>query len=154
MSDSTTERPSPVFVIVLSIVTCGIYLFFWYYRTYEDLGKLCGRTPTGNGYWMDLLLTVVTFGLWSVYVDYTISERLNEMQQRASMPENDTRIPVVILDVAGIVTGYLTGVISCAIHQDQINKAAAALQAAGLSTPPAKTAAEGGDAAGSNPWGR
>ncbi len=131
----TEQRPGPVFVIVLSIITCGIYLFFWYYRTYYDLGRVYGRTPTGYGYWLDLLLVIVSFGLWSLYVDYQISVVLNEMQARAGMPENDTRIPVIVLDAFGIVSGYLTGIISCAIHQDQINKAVAALEQAGVSFP-------------------
>ena len=35
---------SPVTVILLSIVTLGIYSLFWYYRVFEDL-----KVRTGNG---------------------------------------------------------------------------------------------------------
>ena len=37
---------SPVVVILLSIITLGIYALFWYYRVFEDL-KL--RTGKGVG---------------------------------------------------------------------------------------------------------
>ncbi len=35
---------SPVVVVLLSIVTLGIYTLFWYYRVFEDL-----KLRTGNG---------------------------------------------------------------------------------------------------------
>jgi hypothetical protein len=38
------QMRSPVVVILLSIVTLGIYTLFWYYRVFEDL-----KLRTGNG---------------------------------------------------------------------------------------------------------
>jgi hypothetical protein len=38
------QMRSPVTVILLSIVTLGIYTLFWYYRVFEDL-----KLRTGNG---------------------------------------------------------------------------------------------------------
>lgn len=114
---------SPVFVLVMSLITLGFYLVYWYYTIYDQLRGIDGRTPTGNDFWIDFLIVIVTCGIWGVYVDYRISGQLNEIYARYGVEDqNDTTILVVILDVAGYITGYLTGVISSAIQQDQMNQ--------------------------------
>jgi Domain of unknown function (DUF4234) len=125
---------SPALVLILSIVTCGLYLIYWYYSVYSDLNQLDGRTPTGNAYFIDFLLMIVTCGIWGIYVDYRISQQLNELQEKAGLAANDTTALVIILDVAAYVTIAFTYMISSAIQQDQLNKVMNAL-AAGGSTP-------------------
>ncbi|MCR9140654.1 MAG: DUF4234 domain-containing protein [bacterium] len=112
---------APAMVFVLGIVTCGLYIFYWYYSRYRQLEEMAGTTPTGNTFMLDLLLILATCTLWHVYVDYRISMMLNDLQRKYGLPENDTTTLTVVLDVAGYVTGYLTGLVSTAIHQDQIN---------------------------------
>ena len=53
MTTPTVQRREPAFVLVLSILTLGLYLPFWYHGIYEDLQALDGKTPTGRGYWLD-----------------------------------------------------------------------------------------------------
>ena len=103
-----TEEQSPVLVILLTVITCGLYLIYWYYVVYQDLELLYGRTPTGNSFVLDLLLTVITVGLWGVYVDYQISVLCNELQQRYQMPPNDTTLLSIILDLSAYVTAFAT----------------------------------------------
>lgn len=117
-----TEETSPVLVLVLSIITCCLYLVYWYYVTYQTVKRLTGSTPTGNAFVFDLVLAVVTVALWGIYVDYKISQRINELNRRYGLDEDDTTVIVVVLDVAVYVTGYLTGIISSAIHQHQLNR--------------------------------
>jgi len=122
---------SPILVLVLSLITCGVYLVYWYYTVYDQLRAIDGRTPTNNDYWLDLLIFLVTCGIWGIYVDYRISGQLNEIYARESIQDqNDTTVLVIILDVAGYFTGYLTGVISSAIQQDQLNQLHEKLRAA------------------------
>lgn len=116
------EQRPPATVILLSIVTCGFYLIYWYARIYEELQQLSGKTPTGNPYILDFLLVLLTCGLWGIYVDYQISMTLNELQKQKGMMVNDTSMLVVVLDVSAYLTMYFTGFVSSAIQQDQLNK--------------------------------
>lgn len=126
----SSER-SAAFVLLMSLVTCGLYLCYWYYEIYNDLKELHGTTPTGNDYFLDFLLVIVTCGLWGVYVDYAISDKLNAIQDNAGMPANDTTTLAIILDVMAFAVG-LTNLITSMIHQDQVNKIHAHLAATGL----------------------
>ncbi|MCB1322274.1 MAG: DUF4234 domain-containing protein [Leptospiraceae bacterium] len=117
-----TEEQSPVLVILLTVITCGLYLIYWYYVVYQDLELLYGRTPTGNSFVLDLLLTIITVGLWGVYVDYQISVLCNELQQRYQMPPNDTTLLSIILDLSAYVTAFATNLVTSVIHQEQLNR--------------------------------
>lgn len=58
------QMRTPVVVILLSIVTLGIYSLFWYYRVFEDL-KL--RTGQGVGGVIGLLLALC-IGIVNVFL--------------------------------------------------------------------------------------
>lgn len=47
--------------ILLSIVTCGVYLFYWSYKIYQETRLLSGDTSGSAG--IDLLLSIVTCGI-------------------------------------------------------------------------------------------
>lgn len=116
------EERTPALVLVLSIITCGIYLIYWYYKMYEELTILTDRTPTGNEFILDLVLAILTCGLWGIYVDYKISLQLAEAQQERGLGGGDMEALVIILDVAAYFTVFITYYISSAIQQDAMNK--------------------------------
>jgi len=116
------ENRSPALVVVLGIVTCGLYLIYWYYKVYGELVSLRGKTPTGNSFGLDFLLTIVTCGIWGVYVDYRISLEIAAAQKDRGMTVMDTAELVIILDVIAYLSFYFTGIISSAIQQDALNK--------------------------------
>ena len=119
------QRREPAFVLVLSIVTFGFYLPFWYHGVYRDLQTLDGRTPTGRGYWLDFLFVIVTFGIYGIWVDYQISRQICEFEERHGFGQvEDTSIIAVLLDVAAYVTVFFTNFVTSAIQQDQLNRLA------------------------------
>ncbi len=118
------QKRTPASVLILSIVTCGLYLIFWYYTVYRELTFLDGRTPTGNAYSLDLLLSIITCGVWGIYVDYKISEQLSAVQTRMGMKTTDNTMAVVLLDVASYVTIFFTYFVTSAIQQDELNRIA------------------------------
>ncbi len=110
-------------VLVLSVVTFGLYLPFWYHGIYEDLKALDGRTPTGHGFWLDFLFVLLTFAIYGIWVDYQISQQIAEFEERNGLgPVQDTTIIAVILDVASYATVFVTNFITSAIQQDQLNR--------------------------------
>jgi hypothetical protein len=123
MTTPTIQRREPAFVLVLSILTLGLYLPFWYHGIYEDLEALDGKTPTGRGYWLDFLFVLVTFAIYGIWVDYQISLQISEFEERNGLgPVQDTSMIAVILDVAAYFTVFFTNFVTSAIQQDQLNR--------------------------------
>jgi len=123
MTAPSIHRREPALVLVLSVVTFGLYLPFWYHGVYEDLKALDGRTPTGHGFWLDFLFVLLTFAIYGIWVDYQISQQIAEFEERNGLgPVQDTSIIAVILDVASYATVFVTNFITSAIQQDQLNR--------------------------------
>jgi hypothetical protein len=123
MTAPTITRREPALVLILSIVTLGFYLPFWYHGVYEDLKRLDGRTPTGHGFWLDFLFVILTFAIYGIWVDYQISQQIAEIEERNGFgPVQDTSIIAVILDAASYFTAFFTNFVTSAIHQDQLNR--------------------------------
>ena len=123
MTAPSIHRREPALVLVLSVVTFGLYLPFWYHGIYEDLKALDGRTPTGHGFWLDFLFVLLTFAIYGIWVDYQISQQIAEFEERNGLgPAQDTSIIAVILDVASYATVFVTNFITSAIQQDQLNR--------------------------------
>lgn len=130
MTAPIIQRREPAVVLVLSIITFGIYLPFWYHGVYEDLQKLDGRTPTGHGFWLDFLFVLLTFAIYGIWVDYQISRQIAEFEERNGLgPVQDTSMITIILDVASYFTAFVTNFVTSAIQQDQINRVVEKLEA-------------------------
>ena len=123
MTPPIIQRREPALVLVLSIITFGIYLPFWYHGIYEDLQTLDGRTPTGHGFWLDFLFVILTVAIYGIWVDYQISQQIAQFEERNGLgPVQDTSIIAIILDVASYFTAFFTNFVTSAIQQDQINR--------------------------------
>lgn len=118
----TFEKRNPGLILVYAIITCGIYMIYWYYKMYEELEILSEKTPTENPFIMDFLLNIITCGVWGIYVDYKISLQLMEMQKKYGMTVNDSSATVVLLDCVSYMTCAITNAISSSIHQDHLNQ--------------------------------
>jgi hypothetical protein len=124
------RRREPAIVLLLGILTFGIYMPFWYHGIYQDLQQLDGRTPTGHGFWLDFFLAVLTGGIYGVWVDYQISQQLKAFQEREGLhPVQDTGLVSVVLDLAAYITVFITFYITSAIQQDQLNRLVERLEA-------------------------
>ena len=130
---------SPSFVLLMTLVTCGLYLFYWYYQIYDEMERVHGISPTGNAYFIDLLLVFVTCGLWGIYVDYEISNKLNDLQARYGMYPNDTTTTAILLDLAAFFVG-LTNIVTSMIQQDQFNKVREAMASGRKASDPMEAA--------------
>ena len=130
MTAPIIQRREPALVLVLSIVTFGIYLPFWYHGIYEDLQALDGRTPTGHGFWLDFLFVILTFAIYGIWVDYQISLQIAQFEERNGLgPVQDTSVIAIILDVASYFTALVTSFVTSAIQEDRINRVVEKMEA-------------------------
>ncbi|MDR3278234.1 MAG: DUF4234 domain-containing protein [Oscillospiraceae bacterium] len=103
----------PVSVILLSIVTCGIYYLYWAWVTNKQINELLGAEAVGGG------LMVLSFFCWPVswYVWYKWDKSLLEITEGTRARYSSNFILWVILSVLG---GLGTLVMSFQI-QDTLN---------------------------------
>lgn len=104
-----TNRSIPL-AIILSLVTCGIYLFYWQAKLTDETNELLGKTNATSGI-LAVILTIVTCCIYGIYWAYKIGENVDSLKGK----NGDTGILYVILFFLGL------GIIPMALAQDAIN---------------------------------
>lgn len=102
-----TDR-SIVVYILLTLVTCGIYGWYFIYCLARDVNTVCagdGQNTTGLG--MYILLSLVTCGIYPIFWMYNLGNRLanNAPRYGMSFQENGTTV----------LLWYLVGMLLCGI---------------------------------------
>ena len=95
-------------LILLSIVTCGIYsIYFWYMWT-EDVNKMCaGDGKESPNYIIVTLLSVVTCGIYGIFWFYKQGNRLQEDAPKFGLTfsENGTSVLMWMIFGSFIIIG-------------------------------------------------
>jgi TRAP-type mannitol/chloroaromatic compound transport system permease small subunit len=73
---------SPLSVILLSIVTCGIYAIYWYYATMEDINRLYDEQQMKSG--MLLILSILCPPV-IFYIYYMFDKCLKQVSVRENI---------------------------------------------------------------------
>ena len=98
-----------VYVILLSIITCGIYAIYWTYVTALELNSRDRNEPLTN-YFVAILLSIITCGIYGIYWMY-------KFYKKADIVTGENNI--VINFILYFFTG---GIVSMAIMQSSFNK--------------------------------
>ena len=107
MKKIKTDR-SLVMYILLTIVTCGIYAYYFIYKLADDVNEMCeGDGQKTGGLIRYIVLSFLTCGFYSLYWEYKIGNRLqaNAPRYNISLQENGT----------SILLWYLVGMVLCGI---------------------------------------
>jgi hypothetical protein len=108
------QRFEPALVLILSIVTFGIYYLFYIARVSQETQEFLGEPDTSPG--LEVLLTVLTCYLYNCYWDYKMGHKIAKMQQRAGLRVVDNSALYLILDIVGF------GVFNSMIQQTHLNE--------------------------------
>lgn len=108
------EKKSIGLVILLSIITCGIYALVWFVKLTNDTNEVSGSKDATSG-GMALLLTLVTCGIYEIYWAYKQGEKLDIAKQNYGMPSKDSAILYLVLTIFGL------GIVANALMQSQLN---------------------------------
>jgi hypothetical protein len=104
----------------LSFFTCGIYFLYWLHVTGRELKDTLGDEDIKPG--IDVLLTVVTCGLWSAYAMYRNAQKVHAAMLSVDPYAKDQSELTLILAVASVFTGYVTWVGAVYVLQEELNK--------------------------------
>ena len=102
-----TDR-SLVMYILLTILTCGIYAYYFIYKLADDVNEMCeGDGQKTGGLLAYIVFSFLTCGFYSLYWEYKIGNRLqaNAPKYGITLQENGTTL----------VVWYLVGSILCGI---------------------------------------
>jgi len=113
---------------LLTVVTCGVYYFYWQYITTEELKSATGREDLNP--MTDMLLSVACCGLWAIYVQYRNAQVVHETMTARSQQHEDKSTFILILHALAAFNGA-TGLFAILLLQEEYNKLGKALEAGG-----------------------
>lgn len=105
-----------VLQIVLTIVTCGLYGFYWFITLTDDAARKADD-PKLNGV-TALLLTIVTCGIYGYYWYYKMGKTLKAAGEKNGVAIDDNSVLYIILGVFGL------GIVAWCLMQADLNKMA------------------------------
>ena len=109
------NKRSPVAVLLLSIVTCGIYALYLVYQIYCEVRDFRGDSTINPG--LELVLSIVTCGIYEFYWFYKYGRLVFDMQQRVGVSApNDLSLILLILPIFGF------GIVSMLLLQSELNR--------------------------------
>lgn len=115
MNNYRMNQKSVPMVIILSLITCGIYFLIWMAQTTDTLAKYNKDFNTSGG--VAVLLSIVTCGIYTIYWWYKIGEMFYTAQVNAGCSTIvDNKLLYLILSIFGL------SIISTAILQSDLNK--------------------------------
>lgn len=94
------EVRNPVTTLLLVMFTCGIYAIIWMFAVVGDINKGLGREEFN--FVKEILLSIVTCGLWGIWFQWRLCHAVAEVQQAWGVePEMDGPI-LFVLNFVGI----------------------------------------------------
>jgi len=122
------KERSSIVVVLLSIVTCGVYWFYWMYAITVEIRDATGDDTLNPG--MDLLLNIITCSLWGLYTEYRHVQRVHAVLVHYDPYHKDQGQTIMILNIVAIAGAWLGGatgiaaVIATYMVQEEHNKLA------------------------------
>lgn len=86
--------------LILSIITCGIYSFFWFVSITDDVEYASDDNDISGG--IALLLTLITCGIYGIYWSYKMGKQIAIAQEKRGMIAKDNSILYLILNIIGL----------------------------------------------------
>ena len=105
---------SPVLTLILCLLTCGLYYFYYMFVVTEEVNRFTGKKEQDPA--MDVILTLLTCGIWDIYWDYKMGKRMAEMTMMVGLPVTDNAILYLILNILGV------GIINVVMQQETLNR--------------------------------
>ena len=117
-----TDRSLLVFVL-LNIITCGIYKYFFFYQMIRDVNTACeGDGRNTQGLLILVLLSFITCGIYSYVWFYQLGDRLPNNCQRYGFPAAGNGTTVLLWMILGAFLCGIGPFIALYIIFEQVNR--------------------------------
>lgn len=101
--------------ILLTIITCGIYGFYWLYKITEETNRLSGDKSAVNG-GVVVIFSIITCGIYELFWLCTQGERFDTMRKNRGKEVSHYNVLYLVLGLFGL------GVVAYSLMQNEINK--------------------------------
>lgn len=108
------QRSIPV-CIILSLVTCGIYGFYWFITLTEEINSTANRPGETSG-GICFLLTLVTCGIYGIYWGYKMGEKVDAIRAERGVATGNLPILYLVLNLFGLL------IVTEALIQSELNQ--------------------------------
>lgn len=102
--------------VILSIVTCGIYGYYWLYCVNEDVNKSLNEQDMSGG--MVILLTIVTCGIYGIIWAYQTGNKITKIKRMMGDQYAESNLGVLYL----VLSLFVTFIVPLALAQNELNK--------------------------------
>jgi len=106
---------SPLLVLLFGYISCGIYNFYWIFKTSQETQEYLENTSATSPA-VELLLCIFTCGIYYIYWNYKYAKVVAECHKKAGLPVEDNSVLCLILSICCL------GVVSALILQTSLNK--------------------------------
>lgn len=96
-------------VLLLTVITCGFYAFFWMYSTTEDLKYLSNRPDVPSGITV-IILSLVTCGIYEIYWYYRIGSVIQGIYHQNNLVSPVSGSKYMILFLVGFILSFCFGI--------------------------------------------
>lgn len=100
-------------VIILSLITCGIYYLYWIYAFSNDIKTYLDDETINPG--LEVLLSIVTCGFYTIYWMYKYGKLLTTSQEKAGVAIEDNAVLYLVLAILGL------GIVCEGLMQNSLN---------------------------------
>ncbi|MDR2736204.1 MAG: DUF4234 domain-containing protein [Gracilibacteraceae bacterium] len=109
------ETRSIPLAILFSFLTCGIYFFYWIFKTAQGFDGAATQEKVGTTAGITLLLIIVTGGIYGYYCYYKWGRATSEISARYGREDNDRAVLYLILAIVGL------SIVNLALIQSDFN---------------------------------
>ncbi len=102
--------------IIFSIITCGIYAWYWLYKINEEVNDLAGE-PNATSGGLVILFSIITCNIYMWFWLYKMGDRVGVIKQKMNRPAGSDSVLYLILAIFGL------NIVAFALMQDAINSA-------------------------------
>ncbi len=114
------ENRHLVLVLLLTLVTCGIYGLVTMWKIGDELNRHRGSNDLNPT--LDIVLGILTCGLWFIYARYRYAEALRDASAAEALPRQDVTTICLVVDVCAVFFGGLLSLVSLLILQNAVNE--------------------------------
>lgn len=107
------HQRSVALCIVLSVITCGIYGWYWMVVATDDVNRVTNRPGTSGG--LSLVFTLITCSIYGLYWAWTMGDKLDAAREANGVARGYFPIIFLVLNFFGL------GVITLALMQNELN---------------------------------
>ena len=100
--------------IILTLVTCGIYGYYWLVCLTDDATEVTGTGERSGR--MALVFSIVTCNIYLIYWSYKMGEKLDMARAQRNIPTGNLSIAYLLLTLFGL------GIVTFALIQSELNK--------------------------------